>query len=122
MPDQIQIALQESGLTVYAAARLTSGEVYNVDSGVPELIEEVNWEQVAMPLTEQVSAGGNATGDYYGDMLAPSTFTYLLEIFEQQGTAPVRKDDWLIASHPVYWDGVRLYYQGEFALIELATA
>jgi hypothetical protein len=121
MPDQIQIALQESGLTVYAAARLTSGEVYDVADGIPKPIGDINWPDAAMPLTEQVS-GGNATGDYYGDMLAPSTFTYLLEIFEQQGSTPVRKDDWLVASHPVYWDGVRLYYQGEFALIELATA
>jgi len=94
MADEIKIALQESGLTVYAALRDEDGKVYNTSTGSFEEVDQITWSNADIALSEQGS-----TGDYYGNMPASlSTAAYTIEVFEQVGASPVRKEDWLITS------------------------
>jgi hypothetical protein len=92
-------------ISLYAAIRNKAGDAWNTSTGAFQAINAITWPSADIALTEQGS-----TGDYYGSF--PPTITanntYFVEIFEQLGASPVRKDDWLITSTPMYWTGSEL--------------
>jgi hypothetical protein len=108
MSNEIQIALQESGLSVYAGVRNTAGQFWSVYDSQWFPINDHNlyWTNAQITLYEQ-----GTSGDYYGNMPAvAANDTYFIEIYEKfkPTAAANRKDDWLITTTPMYWTGSAL--------------
>ncbi len=115
MANEIQIALEEAGLTVYAAVRRKNGDFWSLVDGWKPITEHTTyWTNARILLTEQIDTMPDpdvSSGDYYGNMPSLPADTYTIEIWEQPpGTtgAADRTFDRMITSTPMYWTGTEL--------------
>jgi hypothetical protein len=117
MANEIQIALQQAGLSVYAAVRRTNGDFWDLVPPTPMwrpiTQHSTYWTNASIALSEQLdSTTGDSSGDYYGDMPAvTANATYFIEVFVKPPTSPGAADrmlDELVATTGMYWDGTNL--------------
>lgn len=112
MANEIQVARQVSGKTLYAAVRNRAADVWDDVGQAFVVITTVSWDDAKISLSEQ-----GATGDYYGTFPAAiAAGAYSVEVFEEiDGT---RKGDQLLGTEHIIWVGDRYYY-AEDLLAEL---
>ena len=107
MAGEIQLALGQSGLTVYSVIRSSTGTVWNGSAFVS--YNEANWTTYAVSLTEQ-----GTSGYYVGDFPAVSAGAYNVEARQRAGGSPAVTDA-IIGSGVIQWSGTAVVPIGSIA-------
>ncbi len=100
MPGEIQLAYGETGKTLYAVIRSTTGTVWNGTSFGP--YSAPSWSTYAVSMVEQ-----GASGYYVGDFPSIASGVYFLEVRERAGATPAVTDQ-RAGTGTLQWDGTAI--------------